>query len=290
MNRTFYLLLFTNTLLSFSQTHTQYPDAIIDSYNSRTKTPDGFYGGRKQEHGAGKYTTVALDSLLHKTNYFVSLPKGSYVTVGFTDNYIIDAPNQNDIFIEEVGGAGEYAAIFVSSDNIDYTLLAVAGNGLNKMDLASIQYTKPVRYIKIVGKDDKGASPGFDVGDIYGLPGSNKRTIDDAIVLENVLFETNKAVLLKESSVSLDKLVRQLNQNKSIKIEIMGHTDNLGNKNKNQILSEQRAQSVLDYLIAKGIEPNRLSYKGFGSTEPIATNDNEEGRKKNRRVTFLEVK
>ncbi|WP_445454435.1 OmpA family protein [Flavobacterium sp. 25HG05S-40] len=273
------------SLLMYSQEESQYPDIVIDSYNTTTQKKDVFYGGKGSQNGL----VVPLSYLLYQNDHFVSFPTGSYVVLGFTDNYIMDAPNQNDLFMEEVGGAGEYADIFVSSDNIDYTFLGKAGNGeVNEFDLATIAYKKNVKYLKIVGKDNKGASPGFDVRNIYGLPGANK--MEEPIVLENVLFETNKSVLLPSSFASLDKLASQLEQNSLMKIEVRGHTDNVGNTSKNQTLSEQRAKAVLDYLVAKGIEANRLSNKGFGSSVPIASNDKEEGRQKNRRVEFLMAK
>jgi outer membrane protein OmpA-like peptidoglycan-associated protein len=285
MVKSFLILLFFQTFLLFSQNQSQYPDVIIDSYNSTTKTKVDFYGGSKVP---SKRIVVSLDSLFYKNDCFISLPQGSYVVVGFTNNYIIDAPNQNDIFIEEVGGAGEYADVFVSFDNIEYTFLGVAGNGsMNEFDLAKIAYKKQVKYIKIFGKDSKGASPGFDLGGVYGLPGANK--YEEVIVMENVLFQTNKSVLLEESFAPLNKLVQQLQDNKLIKIEIRGHTDNIGDEVKNQLLSEQRAKAVLNYLVSKGIDNNRFSYKGLGSLQPITTNDTLEGRNKNRRVEFLKT-
>jgi len=108
-----------------------------------------------------------------------------------------------------------------------------------------------------------------------------------ALVLENVLFETNTTVLLKESEVALNKLVNELNMKKTMKIEIRGHTDNVGNEVSNQKLSEERAKSIVDYIVSKGIDKNRLTYKGFGSKQPITTNDTDEGRKKNRRAEFI---
>jgi outer membrane protein OmpA-like peptidoglycan-associated protein len=285
MIKLFQCLFILQPLLLLSQNQSEYPDVIIDSYNSTTKTKNIFYGGSKVP---SKKNSISLDSLFYKNDCYISLPKDSYVIVGFTNNYIIDAPNQNDIFIEEVGGAGEYADVFVSSDNIEYKFLGVAGNGsINELDLAKIGYTNQVKYIKVVGKDSKGSSPGFDIGSIYGLPGANKSA--EVIVLENVLFETNKTVLLQESFETLNQLVKQLQANKSVQIEIRGHTDNIGEEAKNQILSEQRAKAVLDYLVSQGIEAKRLSYHGFGSTQPIASNDTNEGRTKNRRVEFLKV-
>jgi CubicO group peptidase (beta-lactamase class C family)/outer membrane protein OmpA-like peptidoglycan-associated protein len=116
------------------------------------------------------------------------------------------------------------------------------------------------------------------------------KPIKNPIVLENVLFETDKSILLKESCVTLDKLVNQLLLNKTMKIEIRGHTDNVGDSISNQKLSEERAKAVVDYLISKNIDKSRLSYKGFGSKQPIVSNDTEEGRKENRRVEFIILK
>ena len=275
--KSFIVLLFFASLAAFSQEQTQYPDTIVDSYNSTSRSRDIFYGGSPGKNNV----IVSLNVLLEHNNKFVSLPKGSFVIVGFKDNYIIDAPNQNDIFIEEVGGAGEFADIFVSSDNVEYVFLGVAGNGsVNEFDLAKINYKKQVKYIKIVGIDSKGASPGFDIGNLYALPGANKTKYDEPIILENVLFKTNESILLEKSFVSLNKLYEQLQKNTAVAIQILGHTDNVGNQDKNQTLSEERAKAVMDYLVSKGIDANRLSFKGFGSSAPIASNDDEEGRTK----------
>jgi outer membrane protein OmpA-like peptidoglycan-associated protein len=122
------------------------------------------------------------------------------------------------------------------------------------------------------------------------LPGANRPKAENPIILEDVLFQTNKSDLLQESFLSLHKLTQELQANELLKIEIRGHTDNIGVEVENQVLSEQRAKSVLDYLVSKGIDKNRLSYKGFGSSCPIASNTNEDGRRKNRRVEFTKVK
>ncbi|MCK6648812.1 MAG: OmpA family protein [Bacteroidia bacterium] len=108
-----------------------------------------------------------------------------------------------------------------------------------------------------------------------------------AIVIDNINFESNKAILLQSSFVSLDKLVKQLNDNKALKIVIRGHTDNSGDEEKNKLLSEERAKAVMNYLILKKINPSRLSFKGMGSEQPINSNETNDGRKKNRRVDFI---
>jgi outer membrane protein OmpA-like peptidoglycan-associated protein len=105
-------------------------------------------------------------------------------------------------------------------------------------------------------------------------------------VLRNIFFDTNKFDLKPNSKSELEKLSAFLTQNPKLKVEISGHTDNVGNDQANQILSENRAKSVYNYLIDNKIDASRLTYKGYGRTQPIATNDTEEGRGYNRRTEF----
>ncbi|PKP03617.1 MAG: hypothetical protein CVU11_07680 [Bacteroidetes bacterium HGW-Bacteroidetes-6] len=109
---------------------------------------------------------------------------------------------------------------------------------------------------------------------------------DAIVVLKNIFFDTDKFDLKPESFVELEKLIQMLQKNSKMKIEIRGHTDNTGGKEHNQQLSENRAKSVYNYLIGKGISASRLTYKGFGDTLPIETNDTPEGRASNRRTEF----
>jgi outer membrane protein OmpA-like peptidoglycan-associated protein/tetratricopeptide (TPR) repeat protein len=106
------------------------------------------------------------------------------------------------------------------------------------------------------------------------------------VVLKNIFFDFDKYDLLPESQVELNRLVDLLNKNSKMKIEIGGHTDNKGTKEYNQLLSQNRAKSVYDYLVQHGIDKTRLTYKGYGLTLPIDTNDTEEGRANNRRTEF----
>lgn len=106
------------------------------------------------------------------------------------------------------------------------------------------------------------------------------------ITLSHVLFEQSSAEMIKGSEAELDRVVHMMNENPEIEIYITGHTDNQGPAKANIELSEQRVQSVIKYLTAKGIDPARLSGKGFGPTRPIASNASEETRKLNRRVEF----
>ena len=106
----------------------------------------------------------------------------------------------------------------------------------------------------------------------------------ERIALRNVFFETGRWQILPESEYELAKVVDLLTKNPTLKIELGGHTDNVGRPEANQRLSEQRAKAVYDHLISKGIHSDRLSYKGYGETQPVATNDTDEGRRENRRT------
>lgn len=100
-------------------------------------------------------------------------------------------------------------------------------------------------------------------------------------------FETGKSDIKPESQSIIEQLTEMLKQNQTLKISIEGHTDNVGGEKTNQPLSESRAKSVMNALVAKGIEVSRLKSKGWGQSKPIADNNTEEGRAKNRRVEIL---
>jgi len=106
------------------------------------------------------------------------------------------------------------------------------------------------------------------------------------IVLNNIFFDFDKASLRPDSKPELERVVTVLKDNPSMKIEISGHTDNKGSATYNLKLSESRSKSVVDYLVSRGIELNRLTFKGYGFLKPIASNDSEEGRQQNRRTEF----
>jgi outer membrane protein OmpA-like peptidoglycan-associated protein/tetratricopeptide (TPR) repeat protein len=108
--------------------------------------------------------------------------------------------------------------------------------------------------------------------------------LNASVVLKNIFFGFNEYDLKTASEAELDKVVQLLNDNPVIKIQIEGHTDNIGNATENLKLSENRAKAVINYLVSKGIDAKRLSPKGFGATQPIADNKTEDGRAKNRRT------
>jgi outer membrane protein OmpA-like peptidoglycan-associated protein len=114
--------------------------------------------------------------------------------------------------------------------------------------------------------------------------------VGERIILEGVNFETAKTTLLTESQTILDQVAASLIANIAVSVAIHGHTDNVGGAKYNMQLSTGRAESVKNYLTSKGIDPTRITTRGYGFTKPIADNATPEGRAKNRRIEFVRIK
>lgn len=122
------------------------------------------------------------------------------------------------------------------------------------------------------------------------LPGAQVERVNEGIKItlsENTVnFDFNSALLTEVSKANLDKLSEVMTQYPDTNINVYGHTDSKGADAYNLTLSEKRANSVIDYMVSKGVARTRLNAMGMGETNPIATNDTDEGRAKNRRVEF----
>jgi outer membrane protein OmpA-like peptidoglycan-associated protein len=114
----------------------------------------------------------------------------------------------------------------------------------------------------------------------------NRINIGAEMNLYNIYFETDSFRILSDSEPELKKLTTFLKNNPQVEVEIQGHTDNTGRPERNLVLSELRAKSVVEYLVSNGIAAKRLQSKGFGEFHPVATNETEEGRMLNRRTTI----
>ncbi|RKX19097.1 MAG: hypothetical protein DRP35_08265 [Candidatus Zixiibacteriota bacterium] len=110
---------------------------------------------------------------------------------------------------------------------------------------------------------------------------------DQVVRINNVFFKGRTAEITEASFPELTRFYQFLKLNKKVIIEIDGHTDNEGVAEDNQKLSVARAKAIYDFLIAKGIKEKRLTYKGFGQTQPIAFNSTDEGKKRNNRIEFV---
>jgi len=114
--------------------------------------------------------------------------------------------------------------------------------------------------------------------------------VGETVILNNIFFDFNKWELKPESYSELDRILKFLNDYPAVEIELSGHTDNIGTADYNLALSEKRAGAVAEYLFGKGIFKERITVFGYGETKPIASNDTDEGRQKNRRVEFKIIK
>lgn len=290
--------------LSFEKS--KFADVLVKAeYKKWNDEYDRFYGGSFYDAVLEPYY-IDPKAVLGNNKYYVSIPKGSSITVQFTDNLIVDSPNRDDLFVDELANAGDHAEVYVSSDGLNYEFLGVASGGkTNSMDLADIGFTDIVSHVTVVGLDTAGSSPGFDLIRVYGLPHANidlyvadnelKRYLDESNVynrrihLSPIEFEFDSHVLREEWHNYLDNLIDQILSHPEMRLKIVGHTDNIGSDDFNDQLSAKRAKSVYDYFIERGIKSTHLTYEGRGRREPLNRNDDEEGRKKNRRVELIKM-
>ncbi len=126
----------------------------------------------------------------------------------------------------------------------------------------------------------------FPEGQTYTAKNFTLKKMETGVkfVVNNILFNTGKASLMPESFKELDKLADLLQKNAGIRIEVSGHTDNVGSASVNKKISKSRALTVKNYLVSRGVEQDRIEYEGYGFDQPIAPNDTPDGRAKNRRV------
>lgn len=163
---------------------------------------------------------------------------------------------------------GRYAVVVVPSVKTDLILTVKKKNYAFKSEYLALDSIKPKKIIKL----------DFEVPPIE---------IGRAIVLNNIYFGTNSDVLSRESKKVLNEFAAYLKENKRIKIRIDGHTDSVDTEEFNLDLSTRRARSVFEFLVNQDIDSSRLSYKGFGESQPISDNESAAGRAKNRRTEFF---
>jgi OmpA-OmpF porin, OOP family len=154
-------------------------------------------------------------------------------------------------------------------------------------------FVDDIKLVKHKEEEEKVAveivGPSFKEPEDSSLVVNTDIKVGEKVALKNIFFENGRYYLLPESYIELNKLGQYLMKNPGLQIQINGHSDNGGLKFKNQKISELRAREVFEYLIKKGVQ-NKLYFKGFGSTQPIASNDTDEGKAKNRRVEFEIIK
>lgn len=173
------------------------------------------------------------------------------------------------------------------SEEIDLTIF----KGKSELDRSIFLYPKKAEEVKeenileepeiVISKDSV-----LSKIDTTGVQVDESNTI----TLKDLYFAKGKSKIMRDSYDELDRLVIFLNNNPELKIRIDGHTDNQGDSQKNKVLSLNRAKNVRDYVINKGISAERISFKGWGDTKPVASNSSEQERQKNRRVEVIILK
>ena len=175
-----------------------------------------------------------------------------------------------------INTSGDESSIIISPDGRTAIFSSDKYGDGSHLDLYYFALPEPVRPEPVEYKEEiTEVAPTLEVG--------------ESITLKNVFFHTGKYDLLAISIVELDKVVEMMESHPNIHIELGGHTDNVGSNAMNQKLSEQRAKTVYEYLLNHGIEASRLSYKGYGASQPVADNSTAEGRRQNRRTVFTIV-
>lgn len=190
---------------------------------------------------------------------------------------VIDTVNNKVVYTHTTAADGSYA--FTVADFLPLKAVANADG-----------YTSNTQQIGIPLNEDTAAMT------VPVLCLTKLVTPEAPVVLENVYYDFNKATLQEGSFPSLDKLADLLTANPDMHIELSAHTDSKGKPAFNKRLSEARAKTCVEYLVSKGIDRSRLTYIGYGDTQPVAPNtledgsDNPEGRQKNRRTAFTIIK
>lgn len=175
-----------------------------------------------------------------------------------------------------INTSGDESSLIVSPDGRTAIFSSDKYGGQGQLDLYTFALPEPVRAEPVEYHEEiTEVAPTLEVG--------------ESIVLKNVFFRTGKYDLLDISVVELDKVVELMREHAGMRIELGGHTDNVGSDAVNQKLSENRAKAVYDYLVKHGVAADRLSYRGYGSTQPVADNGTAEGRRQNRRTVFTIV-
>lgn len=230
----------------------------------------------------GYYASSAPGGMGNVDIYFVSfvpVEKGPKLTIlkGMIYDEVTKAPVEATIEIIDNSNSDNKFTISSNSESGNYLLSLPAGKNYG----ISVNAPGYLFHSENIYMPDTS-----DYTEIEKNIGLKKLEIGNTIVLNNIFYDFDKSTLRSESMNELEKLEALLIQNNTLTIELSSHTDGKGTDEYNLKLSQARAQSVVDYLKAKGIAESRLIPKGYGKSKPIASNDTEEGRQMNRRTEF----
>jgi OOP family OmpA-OmpF porin len=216
---------------------------------------------------------------------FTSLGCGGSLIVRFIDNALVNVPGP-DLFVFEVGKFIETTQLYVSKDGLEWINTGTISGGVTAVDMGdSVKKGEVFHYVKLVDlkTDCKGSWPGADIDAIAAI-GSGKQIS----ISNKVLYNINEFKILAGAKVELDSIAKSIKAGKLSQVIIEGHTDNTGLESQNKSLSEKRANAVKEYLTLK-LAPAKIDIRtiGYGSTQPLTSNETKAGQDKNRRVSII---
>ena len=176
-----------------------------------------------------------------------------------------------------INTAGDEASLIVAPDGRTALFASDRSDGYGQQDLYSFVLPAPARPEAITFIDPVRQA-------------ENLLTLGDTVTLKNIFFHTASAELYETSLAELDRLAEALQRHPTLRLEVGGHTDAVGSDADNLVLSERRAKAVYDYLVMSGVSADRLTYRGYGESRPVADNDTPEGRAANRRTTLTPLR
>ncbi|HNP99222.1 MAG TPA: OmpA family protein, partial [Bacteroidia bacterium] len=231
----------------------------------------GYFASNKINNGAGGYDIYSFDlypDVRPNKVYFqrgdMNGPRNEEIVKASIE--IKDASTKQITKIDVDSVTGEYAFVV----NFDHDLL---------LSVKKEGYAFESQYIST--RDTINEEPVKRDIELKKLEVGGQYTIND------ILFNTNSTDLNDTIKTVLDEFSDYMKLNPKLRVSLHGHTDNIGNPNDNMTLSENRAKAVFDYLVSRGIDKARMTYKGFGETKPIASNATESGKARNRRTVFV---
>jgi outer membrane protein OmpA-like peptidoglycan-associated protein len=216
---------------------------------------------------------------------FLSLGCGGTLTVRFTDNALVNIEGP-DLYIFEVGSEIEPTQLEISKDGITWINVGEISGGRSEVDINNfVKENEAFYYVRLTDLKGgcKGSWPGADIAAVAALGSVMQVTLNSSL-----LFDVGSYTLKPDALLSIDSLANKLNSSSIKSIDVFGHTDNAGGDELNMTLSKNRANAVKDALLKKLSDKSIvINTTGFGKTQPIATNDTEEGRQANRRVSLV---
>ena len=214
-----------------------------------------------------------------RTLYFSS---DGHPGMGGADLYVVKRTSDSTWGVPQnlgypINTPGDEASLIVAPDGRTALFASDRFGGYGRQDLYSFVMPAPARPEAITFVDPVRQA-------------ENLLSLGDTVTLPGIYFQTASATLMEASLAQLERLAEALSRHPGLRLEIGGHTDAVGSDEDNLLLSEARAKAVYDYLVGRGIAPERLTYRGYGESRPIAPNDTPEGRAANRRTSLTPLR